>query len=165
MSYSNQTIDERLTYEQNGNKWDKRVTLAGASSGAGLRVMDVSPIWTHKRPQTLAEVTNGADGTYTYYVDMDGYRHLSLSLVLDGGSGSVTVTVEATAQDDGSAPGDCAYTDVTNAVFGAATFTASNFLSDSARKLAGAKFVKVKVVASTGAADDADWSIYARQTW
>ncbi len=75
----------------------------------------------------------------------------------------MTVTIEASDQDDGTAAASVAYTDVTNDVFGAASFTASTFLFDDSKVLGGAKFVKVKTVSSTGGADDADATIYAKQ--
>lgn len=114
--------------------------------------------------QTLAAVTNGEDGTEYYYIDMAGWKRAGFQLILNGGSGTVTVTVEGTMQDDGTAQGSCTYVDITNDVFGAANFTASAMLNDYTGKLVGFKYVRVKVVASTGDADDADWTIYSTQS-
>ncbi len=108
----------------------------------------------------LVEVVNGTDGTYYYYIDMLGYTRLGLDLILNGGSGTVTVTVEATRQDDGTVKESCTYYDVTNAAYGAASYTASSSLSDSAQFFADKRWVRVKVVASTGGANDGDWTVF-----
>lgn len=113
--------------------------------------------------ETLADEEDKADGTYYYYVTMDGYKQLGLGLILDGGSGTVTVTVEGTMQDDGTAAASCTYFDVTNGIYGAADFTASAVLYDSDKKCGNFKYMRVKVVADTTGADDADWTIYSKK--
>jgi hypothetical protein len=113
--------------------------------------------------ETLASVTNGEDDTYYYYIDMSGYKQLGLQLILSGGSGTVTVTVEGTIQDDGTAQASCTYADITNAIYGAANFTASAVLYDSDKESGIFKYIRVKVVASTTGADDADWTIYSKK--
>jgi hypothetical protein len=129
------------------------------------KVSVLNPDRNHYESAILANVTNGTDDTYYYYVDMATFRQLSAQLTLDGGSGTCTVTVEITNQDDGTARESCAYIDVTNALYGAANFTASAFLFDS-NKLAGqCKYLRFKVVADTTAANDADWTIRIRQVY
>ena len=124
---------------------------------------EVDPISEHHEESTLADVTNGADGTYNYYVDMDGYKSFSLQSTLSGGSGTATLTVEATNQDDGTAAASCTYIDVTNTLFGVASTTASSFwFADTAPLM---KYLKVKVVANTGGADDADWTLYLKKAY
>jgi hypothetical protein len=140
--------------------------LAGYQAATNLiRVAEVDPLSEHHVEETLASVTNGTDDTYYYYTDMDGFRDLALQLVLDGGSGTVTVTVEATEQDDGTAPASCSYQDVTNAWFGAANFTASAILLNTNYSALIAKYVRVKVVANTGGADDGDWTIFGKRVF
>jgi len=129
------------------------------------RTGETDPISTHHSEATLADVTNGADGTYYYYTDMDGYSNLGLQLNLSGGSGTCTCTVEGTIQDDGTAQSSCAYGDVTTDAYGVASFTATDILNDSQGYFGQFKFVRVKVVAATGAADDADWTIYSKKKY
>ena len=94
---------------------------------------------------------------------MDGFKYFALQATLSGGSGTCTVTVEGTCQDDGTAPASCTYVDVTNDLFGAASFTASDMLiADGVNPF---KYVRVKVVAATGAADDADWTLYLKKLY
>jgi hypothetical protein len=159
-------VDEKLSYNANGSYWDKRVALqgssAGYSTGAGTwSTKDANPPWTHYAGETLADLTGVAIGTYNYYLDMATFRQLGLQFVF-GGAGTVTLTVEASAQDDGTAPASVAYKDVTNAVFGSASFPSSDFIVDDARFLASAKWVKVKVVVSGATAD---YTIYSRRSW
>ena len=113
--------------------------------------------------ETLAAITNGADNTYYYYVDMSGYRKVGFQLILNGGSGTVSGTVEATIQDDGTAAASCTYEDVTSDTFGSVSYTSSAMLIDNAEKLACFKYVRLKIRAGTGGANDADWTIYAKR--
>ena len=134
---------------------------AGYDSGLdAIRVINVQGVEDAHLEEILAEVVNGADGTYYYYVDMDGFRKGGFQLTISGGTGTCTATVEGTLQDDGTVPASCTYQDITNATFGAASYTASTMLIDNAEKLACYKYVRIKIVASTGGADDADWTIY-----
>jgi hypothetical protein len=130
-----------------------------------LRTAEQDPLNYAFQPETVAAVTNGTDGTYTYYVDLATFRKGAIQLLLDGGSGSVTVTVEGSCQDDGTAPASCTYVDITNALFGSATFTASNILFDKEGYFAGLKYLKIKVVADTTGANDADWTISVNKVW
>jgi hypothetical protein len=108
---------------------------------------------------TIADVTNGADGTYDYYVDMEDKNTCGFQLQLDGGSGTVTVKVYGTIQNDGTAAASCDYQDITNDVFGVASVTSSDMLIDDSEKLSAMKYVKVEVVAA--ASGTADWTIYS----
>lgn len=110
---------------------------------------------------TLADVTNGADGTYSYYWDCDTYPLWVLQGDLDGGSGTVTVTFEASAQD--TAQGSAFYTDETLEDFGVASATA-DFCWKCDTPTAY-KWGKAKVVANTTGADDADWALYLRELY
>lgn len=49
--------------------------------------------------------------------------------------------------------------DVTNDIYGAASFTASDLLIDDTGKCVLFSFLRVKVVAATAGANDADWRI------
>jgi hypothetical protein len=145
------------------NLYGEQVFAGYDWSAQNLRVAETDPISSHHVEETLAAITNGADGTYYYYLDMDGFKYFALQATLSGGSGTCTVTVEGTCQDDGTAPASCTYVDVTNDLFGAASFTASDMLiADGVNPF---KYVRVKVVASTGAADDADWTLYLKKLY
>lgn len=111
----------------------------------------------------LAAVTNGTDATYYYYIDMDGYDKLAWQYILSGGSGTITLTVEGTVMDDGTASASKTWLDVTNALFGSASFTATGLTYDYLGKAGCFKELRVKAVANTGGANDADWTIHIKK--
>lgn len=108
----------------------------------------------------LAAITNGADETYYYYLSMDEYRFAAIQCTLDGGSGSVTVTIEGSVENENT-PASAAYQDITSSFFGVASITASGmFIFDTPVPF---RWIRVKVVANTAGADDADWTIDAKR--
>lgn len=119
-----------------------------------------------KETGNLATVTNVADDTYYYYVDMSYYEGCSFQGSMSCGAGTVTLTIEGTLQDDGTAQASCTYADITNAVFGVAGVVATAgaatvSLFDLAQYLGAFKYVRVKIIsATTGAgAQLGDWTI------
>lgn len=137
-----------------------------ATSKVGTTEAD--PISLHHVEETIAAVTNGTDtsGTY-YYIDLDGYRYLSLHGELSGGSGTITATVELSVQDDGTVPASCAYQDVTQYGFdnmlgaAAAAYNADFVLAK--KDVLNGKYVRLKIQSSTGGANDGDWTIYSKK--
>lgn len=127
------------------------------------RIVEIDPISEHMGQALIADVTNGTDGTYDYYVDMDGYNTSSFQMELDGGSGDIDVSVECTTVDDGTAPGDGGrtYHDYTNALWGVLTVDTSGIYADDVGKMSDCKYLHVEVVAASGA-NDADWYIYGK---
>lgn len=107
---------------------------------------------------TVAAVTNGTDGTYSYYVDWETFKNYALQSKISGGSGTVTYTLESSAQNDGTAAASVDYIDTTSALTGAASHTATTYhFLDTALV---SKYLKIKVVAATGGANDGDWTFY-----
>jgi len=136
------------------------ITAGYSYANQNNRVGETDPISTHHVEASLATVTNGANGTYYYYVDMDGYSNMGTQLVL---TGTLVVTVEATVQDDGTAQASCTYVDVTTDAYGVASFAASAMLNDSLGFFGQFKYVRIKVVASGGGTDD--WTIYSKRKY
>jgi len=124
------------------------------------RVEEIDPIDARGQADTLYDVTNIVDGTYYVYVSMDTYRKGFFQLELNGGSGTVTISIQGTCQDEGVAAASRTYQDIGSATFGSASWTADAILADNAEKLAGYTYLRITIVASTGAADDADATIY-----
>lgn len=109
---------------------------------------------------TLAAVTNGTDGTYYYYLSMSEFPYLGLQFILSGGSGTATVTIEGSCEPTTVAT-SCTYADMTLSLTGVASFTASRLtLIDTPMPI---RWLRVKVVAATGGANDADWTVHAVQ--
>lgn len=134
-----------------------------------VRVVEQDPVIYHFTPEVIASVTNATDGTYPYYIDMDTFKKVGFQISADGGSGTVTVTIEATMQDDGTAPASCTYEDVTLSLFNAASFVTTTAdiysLIDNSEVLSLYKYVKIKVVADTTGANDADWTIRSKKVY
>lgn len=121
---------------------------------------------TQFRGDTLADVTNETNGTNYYYIPMDKVNHLTLQFEKTGGTDSVTMTVEATAQDDGTAAASCTYQDITQYGMTVETAaTAASYTTDvitSLKENANFKYIRVKTV-SAGGANDADYALYAKR--
>lgn len=133
------------------------------------RSYEIYPISHEYTPETLADVTNGTDATYEYYVSMPGSRKAGFQLSLGCTAGTVTVTIEGTLQDDGTVAASCDYQDITNDTFGVASLvatasTAEDMWIDNSEKLALFRYLKIKVVAAT-TANTGDWTIYHRRLY
>ena len=136
-------------------------------SGA-LRVEEVDPISQHYVSETLENIVSATDGSYPYYTDMNGFRKWGAQIVGDIGatSGTLTITVEGTMQDDGTAPASCTFDDITNDTFGSASFIINTTAPDivtlnaNTEKLALYKYVKLLITAATSGGSDGSWTIY-----
>jgi len=145
------------------NIYGEQVIAGYTWATQSLRTEEIDPIPEKYVSETLADVTNGADATYYYYFDMNGFKFFAIQATLNGGSGTATMTCEATIQDDGTAPATCTYIDVTNDLFGVASTVASDmWVADEVNAF---KYVRIKIVAATGAADDADWTLYLKKLY
>jgi hypothetical protein len=106
------------------------------------------------------------DGTTHYYMKGIGWPFLVLQFNNTAGvAGTNTLTVWASAVDDGTAPAAIAASDwvnVTNAWFGAATFTATAFMArTTAIQVSN---IRIRVIRSAdGANNDGAWTIRAVQ--
>lgn len=114
-----------------------------------------------RRQSIVANVTNGVDGTYNYYLEMTGYKKLGLQFIL---SGTMTAKIYGSLQSDVTDPTDATYEDITEDTFGVASITSSDILIDNAEKLAPYVFLKIEVVVNTGD-DTGDWKIYSVQLY
>jgi len=155
-------ITERNRHVPNGDNWDARVSLQGGASDAynsgsdALRASLVNPPYAHDMPYRVADETGMADGTSDYYVNLHTYKHICIQYE-PGGGGTKTLKVYATAETDPDLSAR-EYRDVTNAAFGAASFTTSSFLADTNGVLKAATAIHIEVVVS-GASSDATWTL------
>jgi len=128
---------------------------------------EIDPVSSHHTEETLADVTDetSAPTTNYYYMDMDGYRYFSIQCETSDATPTdvLVVTVEATNQDDGTAQASCTYQDVTQTQFGVANWTDTDFYAINSTVLP-CKYVRVKTV-TTGAGDDADYTIFAKRLY
>jgi len=143
---------------------DQAVYDSGTQSN---KVLESSPISAHHSESTLLNLTNIATNTTGYaYIDMDGYRFLSLQGETSDGTpiDVLTVTIEATLQDDGTAQALCTYQDVTNSLFGVASWVDTDFFAIIDTPVAF-KYVRVKYVTSNNAGSDADLAVYIKKMY
>lgn len=152
-------------YDINGNQ--KVVDKAYDSLTQANKTAEVNPLNQQYVGETLLSLTNIAQTTTGYgYLDMSGYRYFTLQGETSGATPTdvLTVTVEATCQDDGTAAASCTYQDVTNAVFGVASWVDTDFMAvaDTPQPF---KYVRVKYVTSTGGGNDADLTVYAKRMY
>ena len=146
------------------------------SVSSSFRMEEIDPIYGNHVELTLADVTDGANDTYNYFVDMDTFRKVGLQFILLGGAATgggetgVTDKCYMTIQDDGTAAVSCAYEDVTNDVFGtpslvaAPNTAATDAWLDNSEALSLAKYVKIEVVADCNGATG-DWTIYCKKLY
>jgi hypothetical protein len=105
----------------------------------------------------LADVTNETNATNYYYFPMRGYKYFGIEFIKVGGADVITVTVEATFDNDSSvAYTSYTYQDITNARWGVASVTSTTqFNSDTPYC---PTYVRVKTVTS-GGANDGDYKV------
>jgi hypothetical protein len=130
-------------------------------------VTESSPIYARHIEETLVAVTNQTTNTTAYaYLDMDGYKYFSLQGETSDATPTdvLTVTVEATNQDDGTAVASCAWQDVTNALFGVASWIDTDFFAVCNQPVSF-KYIRVKYVTSNGGGNDADLTVYAKRVF
>jgi hypothetical protein len=144
-----------------------------------LNTGEIDPIWSQHVESTLADEDPGSDDIYYYYVDMDGFQNLSVQVYAsaDGTAnlGSASFVVEATNQDDGTAPSSCLYVDVTNSIYGVSIASASAFDSGSAITLSEflspqspliCKYARIKVdVSSDDVGDYWTWKVLTKKVY
>jgi hypothetical protein len=128
---------------------------------------EVNPLNEQYVPAKLIDETNITTNTTTYaYFDMSGYKYFGIQGETSGAAPTdvLTVTVEATMQDDGTAQASCAYQDVTNELFGVASWVDTDFI-ENADEVNPYKYVRVKYVTSNGAGSDADLTVYLKKLY
>lgn len=123
------------------------------------------------RETRLANVAAGSatNDTFYYYLPMGHWRNTGLQFewTAGAGGGTVTVTIEGTCQPiaNASTAADLTtltYRDITNAVFGVASFTDDFMAIDNDDQMTTCSVIRVKVVTLNKDANTA-WVLYARQ--
>lgn len=130
---------------------------------------EVAPMDSHYSTIDMSQTAAVAGGsTYSYYIDMAGYSYLSLQYSSLVGSYTKTLTVQASLQDDGTAPGSIAaagWYDVTASWFGgvggATSYTAATLLEKDTPVTV--KWVRVQVAVGAGANVDNTWNLWGRK--
>ena len=136
---------------------DEAFTVATQSN----RIEEIDPLDQRYVPDILADATDVAQATTVdFYLDMAGYRYFTMQWT--PADANFTLIVEATDEDNGTAPASCAYIDVTNAWFGAASFTASTFFVHDIPTII--KYLHIEVTRA-GAVGTAAHTLFTRRGW
>jgi len=132
-----------------------------------IRIIITNPDSSKHIEEELADMSNGTDGTYEYFLDMDDFIGNGIQADISAGQGTVTMSLEGSIQDDTSPPSSVSFHDITQYGFtnllgvAAASYTSDVILA--LKKEARLKWIKVKIVANTGN-DSGNWVIYAKRT-
>ena len=141
-----------------------KTTNAFELAADAIRHREVFPLDQRFSPSILLPDTILTAGSTDYkYINMNGYRSLGIQGIMTINTDSITATVEASIQDDGTAPASCTYQDKTNDWFGSSTWVDSNFLATVSN--IAVTWVRVKyVVGSTGGSDSL-LTLYAKRLY
>jgi len=147
----------------NGNEQDTTLSSYSAAPDAE-KVLVLNGDSEVYSGETLLDLTNIATDTTAYgYFDMAGYRYFTLHGIASSGTTDVlTVTVEATCQDDGTAAASCTYFDVTNSLFGVDEWIDTSFMEITPSPV-GFKYVRVKYNTSNNSGADCALTVYLRK--
>jgi hypothetical protein len=161
------TDGDATVLQTDANGYLKSVSKSYDSSTQADKTAEVNPLSSQYVSETLVDETNITTNTTTYaYFDMNGFRNFTLQGETSDAAPTdvLTVTVEASCQDDGTAAASCAYQDVTNALFGVASWVDTDFMAIGDTPMA-LKYVRVKYVTSNGAGNDADLTVYLKKQY
>jgi len=129
------------------------------------RMQEIDPVSSHYLGETLLSLTDIAQTTTGYgYIDMAGYRYITIQNETSDTTptDTLTLTLEASCRDDGTAAADCPYQDVTTALTGAASYVDQDCTWRISTPLP-VKWLRVKYVTSTGGGNDCDLATYVKK--
>lgn len=124
------------------------------------------------RETRMAYVAAGdaTNDTFYYYLPLLHYAHTGLEFqwTAGAGGGTATVTLEGAVQPMAYAgtPGDESslnYADITNSVFGVASWTDDFIAVDDVGQMRGLSYIRLKLVVANKDANTT-WTIYSRQS-
>jgi len=147
------------------NEYGELVISGHTWATRSVRCEEIDPLDQKYIGETLASVTNQAAGTYNYYVDMGGYAKFALHMNLTTFTAGSTVKVYGTLQDDGTAPASCTYIDVTNTIFGVASYTATGLAIDDVGTCGMFKYLKIEVVIGAGGGGADDYTLWTKRMY
>ena len=117
----------------------------------------IGGIW---KSDIVAQEENQGNGTYDYYLDMNGFRKVGLQFEL---TGTISIKIYGTIQDDGTAQNLCSYQEITSSLTGASSITSSSMILDDAELTSVIHYLKITVTCSGGGTDD--YTIYSQRLY
>jgi len=141
----------------------------GYDSGTdSQKIYDVNPLNSQYVVNTIAEVTGKATGTtYYYFVDMNNYKHLFLHWLITSADGTDTLTIFGSADPDAAYVSETTvpsgdWIDITSALTGSASFTATNSLLVDTALPVSKLYIKIVRAGGTGVGA---WTIHAKKMY
>jgi len=137
------------------------------------KVAEQTPLSDHVITDTPTVLTNIATNTTGYiYIDMDTNRSGSLQIITSGTTptDTLTLTIETTNQDDGTAQASCTYSDSSLEILGVASIVDVDANSRSSffvflDTFVVCKYLRIKYVTSNGDGADCDLTVYPRKAY
>ena len=125
------------------------------------KVASVIPL-ENRQTSLLSYSVSNISTVATHYIDVSSYDRVMVQFDKTGGVDTLTYTISATAQDDGTADSSCKYDDITQ--YGTVCLTAgaaASFTADCAHQIItkGMKYLKLTITPS-GGANDGDYAVY-----
>ena len=162
---------KKFVENPNGNVAVRTQSSGFSATSNSTSVTETDPNWNQHLEETLADITNETSGTTTErYIDMDGWRKDTVQFEVDSATDVVTLTLEATLQDDGTAPASItdwqAITQYGCTIQTAAS-TAGSYVDDVITSIAensNFKWLMLKTVIS-GGTNDADYRLYNKKVY
>ncbi len=137
-------------------------TIGDDSSTQAIRTSEINPVWMQYQGSTILDLTNITAGTdASVYSDVKSKRFGTWQLETSGTTPTdvLTVTMLASAQDDGTAIASLDYQDVTNSWFGVASIVDSDELLERDTPMSVAATELNYTTSATGG-NDADLTVY-----
>ena len=159
------TLDDgdRGDTQMDAEGYTKTRAKAYDTSSQADKSAEVAPVYTHNVGDTLAEVTDETSATNYYYLDSAGYLNWGFQADTSGATptDTLTITIEASFQDDGTAQASASYQDVTNILAAVANWVDVDVMLfvDTVMQ---PKFWRIKTV-TAGGSNDADYTLYTRR--
>ena len=137
------------------------------------KVVEQTPLSDHVIADTPTILTNIATNTTGYiYIDMDTYRGGSLQIITSGTTptDTLTLTVEITNQDDGTAQASCTYSPASLEILGVASIVDVDLESGASFPIfldtfVVCKYLRIKYVTSNDSGADCDLTVYPRKAY
>jgi hypothetical protein len=135
----------------------------GASRPEPVTMMGAAIDTNHRGiVQVIADETGVADGTFDVYVDMRKYKRADIVVEQDGGSGTISFTVEGSWDSNGGSgvsETTLTYIDIGLSFYSSATFTADpELLIDNGWKLYAMTWMRIQFTVA-GASSDASYKV------
>lgn len=146
---------------------DRNLVIAGYNElTEAVRVEEVDPLSSHTTYTKLVEENITTNTTSYHYIPMDGRRYVGIQAITDGTTpaDTLTMTIEATMQNDGTALASCDWYDITETLTGETSFVDEDWQVEVDTPLP-VYAIRVKYVTSNDSGNDCDFTLNIRSMY